>query len=145
MANLPSPRPLSIKLIVMLYASLAIVHFFSLSNGVTVFGFFDAVGQAGTLIHSSLIFLCSYLVLGLWRLSAIARRVAITYASYDLLNGCLMIINLTGRVTSAHEPDYVRGFIVGIVAVIVMFGVVVWFLITRKAAFGKSITPPPAP
>ena len=79
------------------------------------------------LIHNCLVAgLLWAMACGLWCLSELMRKIAIGFICYSVLNGLLILILYPSPVQTVVS-----------LAQTAQNGIALWFLITRKAAFGK--------
>ena len=150
MTKSPSPRPLSIKVIAIWHILSCILAVFYLEQDFQILEVIISGGLAFAL-NVIMLMLSLYVGVGLWRLKEIARRIAIVMTSCGLLIMVLGVIIPTSRATllAAAPPEFgpsgaVVGLILGLVVASVPSGLELWFLIKRKAAFGKPPTVPQA-
>ncbi len=135
MTKPPSPRPLSIKVIAL--GHLAVFLF------IAAYMYSPHYTSETPMVDIFLMSICAFLAVGLWALREVARWVAIGLAIFLLLfpfKESLEIIQ--------HPPyDIPRGtwvpqLLKWCFLASILFGAEIWFLIKRKAAFGKPRTPP---
>ncbi len=144
----PSLRPLSIKVIVAWEMLTGLAMGLALIGGrqpVIIFGF-RTVGWTAVASGLLLLALQFYVAVGLWRLSELARRIAIGYFTYGFVN--LTISHLTGQSTSGsslrQEGAGPIWWCLTLALTGVACGLPIWFLIKRKAVFGKPTISPQA-
>ena len=161
----PASRPLSIKIISIIYLVMPIAYFLSVllhlfptfpSPRVTVFGFLSLSGASALCagILQALVYL--YLSVGLWGLQNNIRRLAIGYECYHLLNAWMgaglafVIPSLRDAFTQSLEQkgitnpsstEVVLDSLLALVVVSIFSGTILWFLFKRKSAFVKPTTP----
>ena len=152
MTKPPSPRPLSIKVITSWYLLLILTKIAiwqDWQGDIAIFNFYFS-GYLAILVNVSLIVLWAWIVIGLWGLWDIARRVAIGFGVYELINiiaafvhpvtRLLAIAHIRGQNLAAPNevsPEMV-GNILALLVRIISAGVMIWFLIKRKSAFVKG-------
>ena len=146
MTKPPSPRPLSIKVIAILYAFSILAQLKLLEDPQKFFFFFSYIhGLPAQLYFLVRIFVFLFLAIGLWRLNNTARLIAIWHCSYESLNSISSVLIpigygiLTGKRVDATGWGF---FIIPMrVAWAGFYGLILRFLITRKSAFVKPTTP----
>lgn len=142
-----SLRPLSVKVIVWWYLLSVLLKIPNLQGEIAVFNV-HLSGSATIFFGVFLMVLFAWLAFGLWHLQELARRVAIGFESYELLN---LALSFTHPVTRALAIDFIRqqqspeaiGEICALFGRIVIAIAVIWFLIKRKTAFVKPTTTSP--
>ena len=147
MTKPPSPRPLSIKVIAILFVlsgtqyvyhlyqhyTLKLEHL-ALVLGVTV------SGQVALYLDFLLMFLSFYIGFGLWRLSEFARKVAVGVTVYVILTIMIWLVQHTAGKSAV--PVEVYGGVIWLVSSVCYSMVVIWFLIKQKSAFVKPAKSP---
>ncbi len=98
----PSPRPLSIKLLSVLYITGAPVGLLTgiLTNQGIFFGVLTS-GWPGVLINFCIAGLSLYLGLGLWRLRETARKITIWFQIYNLVNIWIYLLFVLAKLKTA--------------------------------------------
>lgn len=155
MAKRPSPRPLSIKVLAVyyLYASVAFtVTMLTAPASAVLCGRY--VSGALAVLHNSVVPIVWLLLgLGLWRLVEVARRVAMGWEAYLLLNALVTFLIPASRTiaiekvieqTSQAELDRSTATVtmLGVMAVTALLTAVrLWFLVKRRAAFMRLLPP----
>ena len=150
MTKPPSPRPLSIKVIAIIYGLTALFQLSDVGSDVAVVGIFLSGGSA-VLMNILYSVLQLWLRFGVWKLWDIARRIAIGWQLYGLVfqvwwlsseHMQKLVADMrdiwrpAGIEPSVVQAIYTATFSVGIV---IVFGlIVIWFLIKRKSAFVKA-------
>ena len=148
MPNPPSPRPLSIKVITTVWllegiTGLLVLGYAFLIAGIPVgINYVFGVKVAGDFVfvyNIVLSLLVLYLAFGLWRLQNTTRLLGVVWQSYMALNSLLSlrakVLEEAERATMAASLTPV---VLGTIVAFVLHCLVIWFLITRKAAFGKN-------
>lgn len=148
MAKLPSPRPLSIKLISLLFGIWAVQFIVKIAqtDPDTHHHVLFSVGVSGGLglgVQVVYVLLYCYLAYGLWRVSDTARRVGIGYCVFDLVNlfssWLIMFLRFGGNVVG---PIFGSAWLLD-TAMTVRHVMIIWFLFTRKSAFVTPRIPAP--
>ena len=148
MVKLPSPRPLSIKIIAITYIVGSLASIFSPQSPVVFFGIYTSgwLALCQNLLYGLVGF---YVGFGLWRLREIARRVSIGWTLWGLPNMVLALVIPSTRVKLAEEMGSQGVFdpsatiliaIVSYIGMSILLGIQLWFLIKRKQAFVKPAT-----
>ena len=127
MSKAPSPRPLSVKVIIGWYVFMFILDLSTMVEGLAPLSALGVRGFASTLFGVFTLVLGCYLIVGVWRLWELARKVAIGYACFLLLAKGAIIAVAGGHVA------YIGAVAVGCAAQIF----ILWFLVKRKSAFVK--------
>ena len=144
MTTPPSPRPLSIKVLICWGILEASVRGFLITRG--HYDYFLQVvrvtGWAASAFHLLFVSVTLYLAIGLWRLREVARKVAIGYACYTLLDALLAVLIFSGELygRSVAAPDTAHDMHIPLLIQAtraITFGWIVWSLFKHKAAFGK--------
>ena len=137
----PSARPLSITIIACLYVLHALQTLFEPESVNFVLGIVIS-GWALQVHDALLVFLLLGTGIGVWQLSEGARRVAIGWETYKVVNVLLSVALPHTRaraiegLDSPPVPAEVPGMLVLFCLLVIGHaGVTAWFLITRKAAF----------
>ena len=144
MTKPPSPRPLSIKILAVLYLVGVPVSILmgSLAKPGIIFGI-TVHGWIGTLSNLCLVGLSLYLGFGLWRLQEMARKIAIWWQVYALANLWLYLFLFLAQLdTSAVNENTRRGMTSALTGSTISAVTITWFLIKRKSAFTKSLRLP---
>lgn len=167
MTKPPSPIPLSMKVAAFVafymgFGALSMLIKIEVA-GTSVHGLFGLTGYTAGGYYVLLWLICWYAAAGIWRLREPARRIALFLACYllleSLVSGFLRPVTHTPLLVGLLEALRGGGPITGpllrspvgeslvtprIVAATetILYIVGAWFLITRKAAFGKPPTPP---
>jgi len=143
MTKQPSPRPSpSIKVVAIMFILAGLSGLFNMTS-VPIAGFYIS-GWFGFLLRIVLIGLLSYIGFGLWRLREMARRVAIGYLLYNLLERALefTIQPQTRDVSIAlwntqGVTNTTIALLLNYLMLSIVPGLFLVFLIKRKSAFGK--------
>lgn len=150
MTKPPSPRPLSIKLIAVRYFFMTLrgVAYIRPHAAILIFSVHGSPAYLWRLVEVSL--LC-YLSIGIWRLRPMARRMGMLVEAYYVLQLLLMnsVMSVKSRLVEnlmqdAMSPQTASTALLSqSAAYAVASGLVIWFLIKRKAAFGKRAATTP--
>lgn len=160
MTKPPSPRPLSIKIIIVYFTvitatgTLGLLLWIIAPDGIRSItpanvphlGFALSIDTA-RLFSCIFIPLHGYAVFGLWKLRAQARQLAIGLTIYALMNAILCTLSpitrelTTATYQSAGTPPLVVWFLNARLLSISSSIVIIWFLIKRKSAFVKPAPP----
>lgn len=154
MTKPPSPRPLSVKVLSIGYfvgavAGVGRVISVIQYGDIFIFGFLLPPNLL-RLHDLPLILLGFYLGIGLWRLKEMARRIAIGYTCFGLLDRIVAVANLSYEhmVMKESLPQGLYSFVVtgmffgSYAAEVAILGIILYFLIKRKSAFVKPSAPP---
>lgn len=148
-----SPRPLSIKIIAISHAltflQATLLELAGAHSAAKVLGHFFRGGTDFAIVYN-VSTACVSLVIawGLWKLWNPIRYLAIVYAAYAMANAIPFYLSPLDR--RVNMEAFVRGldpnvglfmFWLGPFIAMSINGLVMWFLIKRKAAFGKPPTP----
>ena len=151
MTKSPSPRPLSVKVMAImnvlsgLFSVLSLPAVLTLGAGTTIFGGFIYGWPAFFYNLVFVVLVPITLVIGLWRLKELARRVSLIYVVYGVVNTLLFSLNPARRsefieqMAHANLPPTVItvSILGGCLLSVLISGLFLWFLIKRKSAFGK--------
>ena len=138
-----SPRPLSIKVIIILYVLgglwQAVVTLGEIPQLVAAF----SIIALSWLIYGVLITcLALYLAFGLWTLRNLARKIAIGFELFTMLTSVFLLVGslwFAGLLEASVIGRTV--WLLGLVALLLMKNVLtIFFLVTRKWAFVKAPT-----
>jgi hypothetical protein len=164
MTKSPLPRPLSVKVIATTYlfsalglliVPLIVEQLFDMSHDVLVLGF-RISGSMATAYSLVIPALYLFLSIGLWCLLKIARRIAIGFELYGLLNQWMISLSPSSRsyfmdqLSQQLAPGSSVGlgaleipvFLISNLPSTVLAGIIIWCLIKRKAAFVKPAATP---
>ena len=144
MTNHPSPRPLSIKVIAILFVLSSLTFMTGIPATSTLILGFYVSGWIAFVYHLCLIILGLVIGLGVWRLHETARRLAIADSTYFVIQNILTIIIPTTRMMYVYHLMTENGL--GALKASLRFGanqlvrcmlyaLVIWFLIKRKSSF----------
>ena len=148
MTKPPLPRPLSIKVIAILFISGAVLNSLEIvtrsTRGDLILGFFIS-GRVAVLYFTAITVLVLLTGIGLWRLNELARRVAIGWESYTLVNFLLtsIILDMRTKVVPAPLPEADSARVMFFVLIVLLplfiirYSLILYFLIKRKSAFSK--------
>jgi len=147
MTKPPSPRPLSIKVIAIIFGVTAAVQLIDVRSDIAVIGVVLS-GTVAMVVNALQSLLQLWLMVGLWKLREIARRVGIWYSVYGVavtmwwLESILDDMSEIWRPTGI-DPSFVRvGLTASIFCMLMLSLLIPWFLIKRKSAFVKPKTAP---
>jgi len=157
-----SPRPLSIKVIAIMYVGSGVWTAISVVVGALlggggaalIGGLFVFGGPAAVYNFAVLVCVPLLLGIGLWRLRETARRLAAWYQGYLIVNSLLAMANPTTRTQYVQqtirnagevdpaliEPMLHTGWFMSLSISIVVSGLILWLLIKRKTAFAAPAT-----
>ncbi len=156
MTKPPSPRPLSIKIIALIYVFGALGEFGALKSDSILLGFLVS-GTIALVWHLVLGVLLVILAIGLWRLLEPVRRAAIGYELYNLLSFASMgifnrestietqiqeLFSQLGATTAGEKTLVMVAFGIGGTLMFLITVGILWFLVKRKSAFVKPATSP---
>lgn len=153
MTNSPSPRPLSIKrfaLALLLSVPPSLINWDFLAKHVLpeFYTFvplppYVAFGWSALAYAVLMAGLRLYLGVGLWRLQEQACRIAIGYAIYMIFSSVPILFSSVSSAmeVSPNQGGYLFVFVLVLALGPLLHSAFLWFLITRKAAFGKPRTP----
>ena len=141
-----SSRPLSLTLISLLCVLEGFSVLLAAQEELLVFGF-TTTGPAVFIARAMLVFLWACLAQGLWRLREPARRFAIGFFTYDVLN-MFITIGIPSRweafrqgwdIPPVYDPSTVATLVrAGFLLMGLLDLIIVWLLITRKSTFANA-------
>jgi len=152
MTKPPSPRPLSVKVIVIHFGISIPALLPALASGQSFVLGQVIVGPVAYLLNLAILIIVASITVWLWRLNELARRVAIGWLLFGALNSLLISVSPTFRQMFVEslaqggagnlDPSVIDSMITTMIVGINVFSiatcaVVILFLIKRKAAFGK--------
>ena len=152
MTNSSSLRSLSITLIALLCLLEGVMVLLAAQEELLVFGF-TTTGPAVLVARAMLVLLWGYTAHGLWRLREPARRFAVGFFTYDVLNMFITIgmparweaFRQSWQIPPVFDAATVESLMrVGFLLMGLLDLIIVWFLLRRKSAFTHQTSAPSA-